>query len=59
MNMQMPVFSIALEIPFHEASMEYFCFAVKGSRGSVAGGGPSVTTGTALLALPEVASLPN
>lgn len=43
-NMQIPVFSIALEMPFHEASMEYFCFAVRGSLGSVAGGGPSVRT---------------
>lgn len=32
--MQTPVDSIALLIPFHEANMLYFCFAVRGSLGS-------------------------
>lgn len=58
-NIQMPVFSIALEIPFHEASMEYFCFAVSGSRGSVAGGGPSDSAGGLFPLRSEAANLPN
>lgn len=59
--MQMPVFSMALEMPFHEASIEYFCFAVSGRRGSVAGGGPPPKSGPALLAprLSDAASFPN
>lgn len=59
--MQMPVFSMALEMPFHEASIEYFCFAVSGRRGSVAGGGPPPKSEPALLAsrLPDDASFPN
>lgn len=61
-NMQMPVFSIALEMPFHEASIEYFCLAVSGSRGSVAGGGASASAGAAHAPAPRLsdeASLPN
>lgn len=34
-----PVGSIALLIPFQEASMLYFCLAVSGSRGSTLAGG--------------------
>ena len=37
--MQMPVGSIARLIPFHEATIEYFCLAVNGNRGSGAAGG--------------------
>lgn len=37
--MQIPVGSMALEIPFHDATRLYFCFAVKGSLGSVCAGG--------------------
>jgi hypothetical protein len=49
MNMQIPVGSIALAMPFHDATMVYFCLAVKGSRGSGgAGGGGS--PGPALVA---------
>lgn len=58
-NMQMPVFSIALDIPFHDASMEYFCFAVSGRRGSVAGGGPSDSAGGLFTRRSDAASLPN
>lgn len=35
----MPVFSMALKIPFHEASIQYLCFGVNGNRGSEGGGG--------------------
>lgn len=59
MNMQIPVFSIALEMPFHEASIEYFCLAVRGSLGSVAGGGPSPRLGWLLALRSEAANLPN
>lgn len=55
----MPVFSMALEIPFHDASMEYFCFAVRGRRGSVAGGGPSLTGPALLPRLSDAANFPN
>lgn len=34
----MPVGSIAREIPFQEAIIEYFCLAVRGRRGSTAAG---------------------
>ncbi|GBP54423.1 hypothetical protein EVAR_35980_1 [Eumeta japonica] len=37
--MHIPVFSMARLMPFHEASMEYFCLAVSGRRGSQGGGG--------------------
>lgn len=45
--MKTPVGSIALEIPFQEASMLYFCLAVRGSLGSggAGAGGPSLTSG--------------
>lgn len=59
MNMQIPVFSIALEMPFHEASIEYFCLAVRGSLGSVAGGGPSPRLGWLLALRSEAANFPN
>lgn len=39
MNMWTPVGSMARLIPFHDATMEYFCLAVSGSRGSGAVGG--------------------
>lgn len=61
-NMQIPVFSMALEMPFHEASMEYFCLAVRGSLGSVAGGGPSANVVLLVLLAPrlsDAASFPN
>lgn len=57
--MQMPVFSMALEMPFHEASIEYFCFAVRGRRGSVAGGGGTSAASLGALCRPEAASLPS
>lgn len=38
-NIKTPVDSIALEMPFHEAAMLYFCLAVSGSRGSHGAGG--------------------
>lgn len=60
-NIQIPVFSIALDMPFHDANMEYFCLAVNGSLGSVAGGGPSGITAVALAfpRLSDAANFPN
>lgn len=64
MNMNTPVGSIALDMPFHDAIMLYFCLAVNGSRGS---GGPGLGGSSSLsLCLPprsspdpaELASLP-
>lgn len=50
MNMSIPVGSIALDMPFHEAIMLYFCLAVNGSRGS---GGPGLGGSSSLsLCLP-------
>lgn len=40
-NRMIPVFSICLKIPFHDANMQYCCFAVRGDRGSEGGGGRS------------------
>lgn len=64
MNMNTPVGSIALDMPFHDAIMLYFCLAVSGSRGS---GGPGLGGSSSLsLCFPprsspdaaELASLP-
>lgn len=64
MNMYTPVGSIALDMPFHDAIMLYFCLAVSGSLGS---GGPGLGgSSSASLCLPprsspdvaELASLP-
>lgn len=57
MNMQIPVFSIALEMAFHEATMVYLCLAVSGSRGSTIGAGGSLMAPPALRS--EAASLVN
>lgn len=62
--MYTPVGSIALDMPFHDAIMLYFCLAVSGSRGS---GGPGLGGSSSLsLCLPprsspaaaELANLP-
>lgn len=54
MNMYTPVGSIALEMPFHDAIMLYFCLAVSGSRGS---GGPGLGGSSSLsLCLPPRSS---
>lgn len=37
--MYTPVDSMALLIPFHDANMLNFCFAVRGKRGSTGAGG--------------------
>lgn len=59
-NMQIPVGSMALDIPFHDAIIEYFCFAVRGSRGSVgAGGAPLRSAVPPPPPLSLAASLPN
>jgi len=64
MNMYTPVGSIALDMPFHDAIMLYFCLAVSGSLGS---GGPGLggSSSTSLCLPPrsspdvaELASLP-
>lgn len=56
MNMQIPVGSMALAMPFHEAIMEYFCLAVSGNLGSEGGGAP---LSTALPSLSDAASFPS
>lgn len=59
MNMHMPVGSIALAIPFHEAIMEYFCLAVSGRRGSGGGGAAPSRLERAFRPLPDAANLPS
>lgn len=54
--MQIPVGSMALAMPFHEAIMEYFCLAVSGNLGSEGGGAP---LSTALPSLSDAANFPN
>lgn len=44
MNNTIPVCSICLKIPFHDASMQYCCFVVNGDRGSAGGGGRSMSS---------------
>jgi hypothetical protein len=57
--MQTPVDSMALLIPFQEASILYFCLAVRGSLGSTVAGG-AASSGFRLLPEPPLeANLPN
>ena len=51
--MQTPVDSIALLIPFQDASMLYFCLAVSGSLGSTVAGG-AASSGFRLFPEPPV-----
>uniref|UniRef100_A0A2M4B3Q0 Putative secreted protein n=1 Tax=Anopheles triannulatus TaxID=58253 RepID=A0A2M4B3Q0_9DIPT len=48
-NMVMPVVSIARLMPFHDATIVYFCLAVSGNRASVGGGPHASRLGTLLL----------
>lgn len=61
MNMLMPVVSMARLMPFHEATIEYFCRAVSGSResGAEGGGGSLTLLSTSFLLSPLLASFPN
>lgn len=61
MNMWIPVGSIALLIPFHDAIIEYFCLAESGNRGSGAagGGGSQGPSELAPSPFPAVANFPN
>lgn len=47
-NMSIPVVSIARLMPFHEATIVYFCLAVSGNRLSVGGGPQASRLGTLL-----------
>jgi hypothetical protein len=60
-NMLMPVVSMALLMPFHEATIEYFCRAVSGRRGSGAdGAGGSLTLlSESFLLSPLLANFPS
>lgn len=50
---------MALLIPFQEASMLNFCFAVRGSLGSTGAGGAGSSGFLAFPPPPELANFPN
>lgn len=58
-NMHTPVLSMALLMPFHDASMLYFCFAVRGSLESTCAGGATSSSLLFWSAWPLPANLPN